>query len=133
VDGVTIVSQDATALGAQYGGDIAAPFKAWHIYPVVLTAGPHIVEMIGHNVAPPAALGCEIYNATAAEITAATSYTDLAGKLIFSSKDYFGEEAQIGTGDVGYTCPDGYSLAPCEDPIKCRRIITTDKIDCLTV
>lgn len=129
VDGNTIVTQDSTALDSQYGIGGAA-FKVWHIYPVVLSAGPHILELIGHNNSAAAAIGCEVYSATAAELIAATSYASLGGKLIFSSKDYVGEEAQLGTQDAGYTCPAGYSIAPCEDPIVCRRIVTTPTVDC---
>lgn len=130
VDGVTILSQSDVALAAQYFSDIGAPFRVWHIYPIQLTAGPHIIELIGHNVSPPAGIGCEIYDATKSEIMAATSYADLGSKLIFSSKDYVGEPVQIGTGDVAYTCPDGYVLSACDDPIKCVKILYTNKIQC---
>lgn len=130
VDGQTILQQNDIALAAQYGGDIAAPFKVWHIYPVTLTAGPHVIEMIGHNVDPPAGMGCEIYDATPAELIAADGYEDLGAQLIFSSKDYIGEPVQLGTQNAGYTCPEGYALAACADPIKCRKILYTNKIVC---
>lgn len=130
VDNVIIVQQDAIELGNQYSVGPGATFKVWHIYPVELSAGPHILELTGNNVINVAALGCEVYNATSAELIAATSYADLADKLIFSSKDYIGEEAQIGTGNAGYTCPSGYTLAPCADPVICRRILTTSLVDC---
>jgi hypothetical protein len=130
LDGNTILEQDPTALGTQYSQGPAATFKVWHIYPIVLQAGPHILELSAHNVGLAAGLGCEIYNATASELIAAESYTDLGAKLIFSSKDYIGEPVQFGTGDAGYTCPDGYLIAGCEDPIKCRRILTIPTIPC---
>jgi hypothetical protein len=130
LDGVTVVEQDATALGVQYSVGVAAAFKVWHIYPIDLTAGPHIIEMIGHNVSSAAALGAEIYDATSAELIAATSYVDLGAKLIFSTKDMIGQEIQIGSGGLGYTCPDGYALASCETPPVCRKILTTIPTPC---
>lgn len=127
LDGTTIITQDASALDAHYsvGGSC---FKIWHIYPVDLTVGPHIIELIGHNVSGAAALGAEVYDNTSAEIAAATTYGGL--NLVFSTKDMRGEEIQIGTGGVGYTCPSGYSLSACDDPIKCKKITTTAIIPC---
>jgi len=131
VDGTIILQQDPTALGVQYSVGAAATFKVWHIYPVTFTAGQHYLEIYGHNDSGPAALGCEIYNATSAEIQAATSYGALGSKLIFSSKDYVGQPIQFGTGGVGYTCPVGYSIAACDGPIPvCKRILTTSTTIC---
>lgn len=122
LDGVTIVQQNVAALAAQYPlAGLLVTFRIFHIYPVELTAGSHILEMFGHNDSGTAALGCEIYNNTSAEIAAATSYSGL--NLVFSSKDYFGQQVQIGSG--GYTCPSGYSLKTCESPFVCSRILTT--------
>jgi hypothetical protein len=123
IDSVVIVDQDLDALGAQYGYGPSSAFKIWHIYPVALTAGPHIIEVYGYNISGVAAMGAEIYNNTAAEIIAATSYSDL--NLVFSTKDRDGQPMQLGNLSIGYTCPDGYSLAACEDPYVCRRILTT--------
>lgn len=136
VDGVLRLSQDAVNLGTQYGVGVAATFKVWHIYPIHLEVGPHIISLTGVNIVSAAALGCEIYDATAAELIAATSYADLGAKLLFSSKDEIGQPAQIGTGGAGYTCPtvpEGeveYTLASCEEPVVCRRVINTPKISC---
>lgn len=130
LDGATILSQDVAALDAQYPvGPGTPPFRIWHIYPITLTAGPHLLEILGHNDSGPAAIGAEIYDATSSEIAAATSYAALGSKLIFSSKDYRGQPIQIGNS-VGYTCPSGYSLATCEEPIICRKIITAPTTPC---
>lgn len=122
VDGVTVIQQDPTALDLQYG-IVGAAFHAWHIYPIVIPAGQHIIEVIGHNDLCPAAFGCEIYDNTEAEIIAATSYGDL--NLVFSTKDYVGTPVQLGSDGIGYSCPADYSLAYCESPIVCRRLLTT--------
>lgn len=122
VDGVVIVDQDVSALATQYGADAQITFKVWHVYPVTLAAGPHIIELIGHNVSSAAALGAEVYNNTAAELIAATSYADL--DVIFSTKDYIGQPVQLSTDGLGYSCPSGYALAACVEPIVCRAIVT---------
>ena len=128
IDGTEIVHQDPTALGIQYGVGPAATFKVWHIYPVVLNVGDHVLEVIGHNIDSVAGLGAEIYNNTAAGIVSATSYADL--NLVFSTKDFVGQPVQVGSGGIGYTCPDGYSLVLCEGPAFCRQILTTSTIPC---
>lgn len=127
LDGDNIITQDAAALDTQYsvGG---ACFKVWHIYPLQLTAGPHVIELIGHNDASIAGMGAEIYNNTSAQIAAATSYSGL--NLLFSTKDYIGQPVQIGTDGIGYECPSGYSLVACQDPYICRRILTTSTTTC---
>lgn len=143
IDGNTIVDQDRAALGANLRAngypaqmDSNSAFTFFYIYPVNLTAGNHVIEMIGINTQGTlfgnASLACEIYNLTAAEIQSATSYGAMGAGLIFSSKDYIGEPIQVGTGGIGYTCPDGYAVAFCEDPIICRQVLTTPPIVCST-
>lgn len=129
LDGTNLVVQDIAALDAQYnsafpgiGADVT--FKIWHMYPVFLSAGSHVVEIIGTNVSGAAAMGCEIYLLTPAQLAAATSYADMGAGLIFSSKDYVGLPVQIGSGGIGYTCPTGYSLRYCQSPIDCVKTIT---------
>lgn len=123
VDGVNIITQNETALNAQYSVGGAA-FKVNHIYPVTLQAGERILELIGMNVNGAAALACEIYDNSPAEIIAATSYGDL--ELIFSSKDEVGRPAQLGSNGIGYSCEDGYALQYCQSPIVCRRTVVTN-------
>lgn len=142
VDGNLLLQMDPDAMKTflQANGyplvDIDAPFRFWHIYPINLVAGERVVEIVGHNqVAPgpnPAAVGIEVYNATPAELQAATSYVDLGSKLIFSTKDYIGQPVQVGSEGFGYTCPDGYSLVLCDGPAFCTQTLITDPIACST-
>jgi len=127
LDGTNIITQDQTAIDTQYG-IVGACFKVWHIYPVNIPAGSHVLELIGHNVTSIAGMGAEIYNNTKSQIQSATSYGDL--DVIFTSTDYIGSPIQIGTGGLGYECPSGYSLVACDDPVICRRILTTAIIPC---
>jgi hypothetical protein len=130
LDSVTLITQDPTALAAQYGVGAASTFKVWHIYPIEIAAGPHILEILGHNVSGAASIGCEVYDATSAELIAATSYAALGSKLVFSSKDYVGQPIQLGTDGVGYSCPVDYSLDICSGPATCKKFLTTATISC---
>jgi hypothetical protein len=128
IDGATIVSQNVAALTSQFGAGALVTFKYWFIYPVLLTAGSHVIEMIGHNINSIAALGAEIYDATSDEIVDATDYpTFYTAHILFSTKDMVGQDIQIGTGGYGYTCPSGYSLIMCDGDPYC---INTNYIDC---
>lgn len=130
LDGNNIVTQNPTTLAAQYnamfpGIGAFVTFRIWHLYPVFLSAGEHVLEVIGFNVSGPAALGVEVYDLTSAELIAATSYAAMGAGLIFSSKDYIGMPVQLGSGGIGFSCPAGYSLKACDSPPSCVRILTT--------
>ena len=128
IDGTNIVVQDPAELNIQFGPDTRVTFMYWFIYPIHLTAGTHVVEMIGHNVSSVATLGAEIYDATKSEIISATDYTEFkANHIIFTTQDMIGEDIQIGSGGLGYTCPDGYSLIMCDGAPYC---INISYIDC---
>lgn len=88
-------------------------FKLWHIYPVNLNEGTHIIEMEGLNVSSSASFGAEIYNNTETEIRNATHYKDPNNPndinyviTLFSTKDLVGQDFQTGV----YGCPVNYSL-----------------------
>jgi hypothetical protein len=56
VDGTLYVElNDATATGL-------TPFNYWHVFPVTLSAGTHIIKISGVNVGGPATVGGEIYD-----------------------------------------------------------------------
>jgi hypothetical protein len=139
LDGNAIVNMDPNALGLYLAGNgfpaitpfaSEAAFRFWNVYPVLITAGTHVLEMTCLNTTGPAAMAAEIYNATITDLIAAHSYTDLGAKLIFSTKDYIGQPVQIGSGGIGYTCPSGYSLVLCDGPPFCTNTISTPTISC---
>lgn len=78
------------------------PFNYWHVYPVNLSQGNHTLVMQATNTGSAATMGCEIYNNTAAEINAATSYSNL--NLLFTTRDAIGQNLGIGT----LSCSSGY-------------------------
>lgn len=110
---------DGTVIREQLTNE-AENFRIWHIYPVDLKEGQHIIEMEGLNSGSYVSFGAEIYDNTAAEIANAESYDDL--NLIFSTKDIVGQQFDIGN----YTCPSGYTLYTGTDPYTCRYILPTD-------
>lgn len=122
LDGVTVVEQNEAAIDAQYV-IAGACFKVWHIYPVEIPSGSHVIEIIGNNSGGIAAIGCQIYDNTAAELIAATSDGDLT--MILDSADYVGQPVVLGSDGLGYSCAPGYSLKTCDSPVVCSRIITT--------
>ncbi len=106
-------------------------FQIWHIYPITLTQGVHTVTFGGQNSGGPAAVGCEIYNNTAAELSSATGFTTAARPatnpapvgglvyLLFSSRDMIGETARVDN----LTCTTGYTLTGTSTGYTCRQSI----------
>lgn len=130
LDGNNIVTQNPTTLAAQYNSEFPGigafvTFRIWHVYPVMIPAGTHVLEMIGFNVSGPATMGVEVYAVSAAALPLITSYADLGANLIFSSKNFIGEFIQSGNMGFGYSCPFGFSFQPCDSPPTCLRVRTT--------
>jgi len=96
-------------------------FQIWHIYPIYLSAGSHIITLEGYNESDVAAFGAEIYNNTEAEIRAANGYGKGAGLVdtIFSTRNLRNQYLSFETGD--YKCPNGYTLNASTNPFGCRR------------
>lgn len=129
LDGNIVVQQDVTTLEALLNNyDAQVTFKYWWVYPVTIPAGPHIIEMVGHNDSYVASMGAEIYNNTLSELSNAASYSDL--NLVFSTKNMIGQPIQIGSGGFGYTCPSGYALDTSSTPYTCKQITTVPSIPC---
>lgn len=136
VDGNLVLQMDATAMGVYWSANgypglgPEGTFRFWNIYPISLSAGNHVLEVIGTNISGIATLGTEIYDTTKAGLISATSYTDLGSSLIFSTKNVIGESVQVGNGGFGYTCPSGYSLVLCDGPAFCTQTLTAATIEC---
>jgi len=117
LDGVSILMQDTASLYSMFttnGWSIPnaseSTFRLWYIYPVLLSAGSHIIELIGHNTVNAAAVGMDIYDMSETDLMNCTSYADMGSNLIFSSKDEVGQPVLIGNMNQGYTCDIGYIL-----------------------
>jgi hypothetical protein len=124
IDGVTIVTQSvANISGANYlnGPSLDTLFKHWILYPVQLTAGPHIFELISTNSGAQGILGMEIYKGTESELIALSTLT--TANYLFSTKDLIdGDPFDIGN----YNCNahPGYQLVNDAGVYYCRKITT---------
>ena len=109
LDGVVIL--DST-LGSMPSLD---KFNYWHVYPVIIPAGSHTLELYGLDYGVIAGFGMEIYNNTLTQLQTATSLSDL--NIVFSSSGYTVADLVQTTGGVylssGYTCPSGYVYSTC--------------------
>lgn len=114
LDGVTLVDSSLQGTGTQ------EQFKYWHLYPVEIGGGEHVLEVYGLNEGGVAAgFGCEVYDNTYSEIVNATTYGDLT-VLLTSSGQTEASIVQDTSGNYqssGYTCPTGYDppfvYSPC--------------------
>lgn len=125
VDGTLIVTFNLPAA-------TSFTFTVWHIIPITLTAGTHIIKLEGKNEAAAAIFGAEIYNATPTQIQAVTSVLDLTPYIIYSTQSLLppNPTAYFNVGETsGYTCPPGYLLSTC-DGIVCQQITQTPVLPC---
>lgn len=125
LNGVTIVSQDETALNTQYGVGSASTFKWWHVYPVFLNAGVNYLELIGTNISSIGIMGCEVYNATEAQLLAITTTGALTALKVFTTEDVV-DNTGFDTGNCNCDDYEGYSLIYDIDSssFKCKKILT---------
>ena len=122
VDGVEFVNTFSGPYCCPSGGNLG--FIYWHVYPINLSVGDHVIELYGLNrtyqgdgtVPSEAGFGCEIYDNTVEELISATDLSDL--NILFSSSGQTSATTvQTLTGNYtssGYSCPDGYTFNPCD-------------------
>jgi len=116
LDGVQILNTKTPP--APYSLSLSA-FTYWHVYPVEIGAGNHTLELYGLNdpggPTNPAGFGCEIYDNTLAQLTGATSMSDL--NIIFTTGNVtqftLVQDINGNYTSSGYTCPSGYVYSTC--------------------
>ena len=117
VDGVDFVNTYNGPYDGEYDDGSNISFIYWHVYPVNLTAGNHVIELYGLNrdTDTAAIFGCEIYDNTFNELTGATSVSNL--NIIFSSSGQTSATTVQNLQGVyledGWSCPTGYIFDPC--------------------
>ncbi len=91
-------------------------FKWWHVYPIEIGAGDHILSLYGISYQLLSGFGCEIYDNTLQELTAATSYSQL-NVIYTSSGQTQATVVQNPNGldlNGGYRCAtQGYNYSTC--------------------
>ncbi len=91
--------------------EVSATFDYWHVYPVEIKAGIHVIEVIANNMSSIAAFGGEIYDCTPAELLAIDNVPALDAVTIFSTKNMRGQYTNLGTN--GYPLLQDYALTFC--------------------
>jgi hypothetical protein len=116
-------------------------FRNFHVFPITLTAGSHTINLRGINWNSVASFGAEIYDIDLATFnsTLTTSFTsspdcgntvaDLEPYIIFSTKNYIGQEIPISTTGV-WECPDGSVLDSCNGIPQCKTTIVAAPLTC---
>ena len=100
-------------------GTVTRPFNHWHAFPITLTAGQHTIRLCGVNDGGQAAFGAEIYDIDLITFQATlldpavgvgncgNAATDTDPYLIFSTKDYIGQQIPNPALPGVWQCPDG--------------------------
>ena len=124
LDGITLLNTK----GGPYD-DATAAFQYWHVYPVVIGAGEHTLEVWGLNNDSEGGYGCEIYNNTLSELTGATTYNDLNVLFTSSGQTLFTVVQDLNGQYLsnGYTCSSGYTYSICDNA--CIKYEFCDKPD----
>jgi len=112
VDNYLEIKVDGEAVMDMAPVEDSVTFRYWHVYPVTIRAGFHILEVIAKNVRSIAAVGVEIYDCTPAQLMATKTQAQLDSYTVFSTKDLAGTYTYSGTD--GYPIVEGYSLVMCD-------------------
>ncbi|MFZ2125378.1 MAG: hypothetical protein WAV01_02015 [Candidatus Saccharimonadales bacterium] len=133
INGELVLQQDNVAITGQFGFGC---LEAWFIYPIYFPEGNNVIEIYGTNLMPTqvgnvAAIGAVIYDATKADLIAATSDASLGAKILWKSTDVLGNQAVYEKSEEhgyhGYTCPEGYAINDCGETVVCQ---LKETIDC---
>lgn len=120
INGISYPSGTCPPCSTGAGCGNGFPFNYWHVFPITLSAGIHIITLEGKNFCCQAAFAAEIYNATPAQLAAMTTPAQLSAVTIFTTENKTGtfQSGQFS----GYSCPPGYSLNTCGQSVTCSII-----------
>lgn len=103
------------------------PFNYWHVFPITLTAGTHIIRLSGINTDfTSAAFAAEIYNIDLATFQSTltipalglgncgNTVSDLEPYIIFSTENMIGLNVPDPNTPGEWECPEGYTLDECD-------------------
>jgi hypothetical protein len=112
-------------------GAVTRPFNHWHAFPITLTAGQHTIRLCGVNAGGQAAFGAEIYDIDLITFQATlldpavgvgncgNAATDTDPYVIFSTKDYIGQQIPNPALPGVWQCPDGSTPDYCTGIPQC--------------
>lgn len=130
INGVTVVAQDAAALATSLSAGVDVTFKYWHIYPVELEAGVNLLEITGTNTGSIGVFGCEIYDASQAQLIACTTQAELVPYIVFTTGNVPGvpigqkvlDNDLFDVGSYNCTAYPGYNLVKEGSSYYCKKI-----------
>jgi hypothetical protein len=120
VDNYTTIRVDGVPVMAMPEISDANTFRYWHVYPVHVKKGFHVLEVIGSNVASIAAVGVQIYDATIQQLLTVTNQSELIPYLVFDSANLIGEYHTLGDG--AYDILTDYALVLCDGTPHYRKV-----------
>ncbi|HEY4062331.1 MAG TPA: fibronectin type III domain-containing protein [Puia sp.] len=112
INGTTIVSQNKSAMAVpsqMNDGSGSFLFRMWFLYPVQMQSGVNLIQIEGTNTDGIGIFGCEIYDATEAQLLACNSTDDLQPFIVFSTKDV-ADNSDFDTGNYSCSSFPGYQL-----------------------
>ena len=124
------------------GSSTTYPFSIWHMFPITLNAGTHIIRLSGRNALDNFTFGGEIYNMTRAEMLTFinTAYSDpgnvspytapnaLSPYILFSTKQLVVSPpltTVLPGQSATYSCPGGGEVNFCYGLSSCITVTTT--------
>jgi hypothetical protein len=123
------------------------PFNYWHVFPIDLPPGQHIITLCGTNISSDASFGAEIYDITyngfittlldpdnATVPTCGNVPGDIEPYLLFSTLDMVGKNVPDPNNPGEWSCPDDptdpYELNSCDGTPDCVRTLTAVPEEC---
>jgi hypothetical protein len=124
------------------GASGTAPFNWWHVFPITLTAGTHVIRLGGINNGPTnAAFAGEIYDIDLATFQSILTFpaigvgncgntiANLQPYIIFSTAEMIGLNVPDPNDPGIWECPEGYTLNECLGIPVCT-IVTSYVLEC---
>jgi len=122
------------------------PFNYWHVFPVTLTSGQHILTLQGINESSDDAFGAEVYdislqdfqnqftNAAVGPGDCGNAEGDIDPFIIFSTGDFVNVTPPAQIPDLSqpgeWSCPDGSVPNVCGGIPSCEVILKADQLSC---
>lgn len=112
-----------------------SPFTSWHMFPITLPAGDHVLILEGMNLGIQASFAGEVYNTTEQEMidmmnNSALTVAELESRIIFTTKTYRDSPTPFPVAapdeTIDWECPEGYELSLCHGIPSCVRIETVE-------
>ena len=123
-------------------GESTLEFNYWHVFPLTIPTGQRTIKLSGINYISQASFGAEIYDISLSDFQTnlTTPFSaapdcgnepaDLEPYIIFSTKDYIGEQIPDPSTPGHWTCPDGSELDFCNGIPQCIIINKVDQLSC---